>query len=99
MQEEEGRYLALWAAVLARAYQDVKANRRDAIEWIGTRDFRSVCELAGLDAEQVQSGLIEAIPNKFPRNTRERLSVSVEPTTILTVPLTHQGQGVETLIV
>ena len=41
----------LWQAVLEVALSD--AMHRGDEAWIGTRDFRTVCALAGLDPEAV----------------------------------------------
>lgn len=41
----------LWQSVLAAGLHDA-ARGKDA-DWIGSRDFASVCTLAGLDAEAV----------------------------------------------
>jgi hypothetical protein len=42
---------ALWATVLEVALSD--AQHRGDTSWIGTKDFREVCYLAGLDPEAV----------------------------------------------
>ena len=41
----------LWAEVLIAALRDVEKGRDTG--WIGTRDFRIVCTLAGLDPDAV----------------------------------------------
>ena len=55
----------LWVSVLALALKDcfqplrgplhvASDERVDARRWIGSRDFRAVCELVGVDPERLQ---------------------------------------------
>ena len=63
---------ALWCAVIMRAAADIAAPEpakrvngndmngrewRQARDWIGSRDFREVCALAGLEPEPVEAWL------------------------------------------
>lgn len=58
----------LWCAVIAQAINDLSVRgydqrfaARDARDWIGSRGFREVCLLAGVDASAVQAGIERAI--------------------------------------
>lgn len=58
----------LWCAVIAQAINDLSLTASDnrfasryARDWIGSRDFREVCLLAGVDAEAVKAGIERAI--------------------------------------
>lgn len=68
VQEEQAVAMRrLWCAVLyeqlrlcLRATADVKYAPLDieaAYRWIGSRDFRTVCALAGLDADWIEAGV------------------------------------------
>ena len=70
---------ALWCAVL---YEQVRlATTRPtthqsaleitkAVHWIGTRDFRLVCELAGLDADWIERGIARTLMHGTLRRSR-----------------------------
>lgn len=60
----------MWGEVLQRALDDAfgavvgstsghtaEAERKRARDWIGTRDFREVCELAGIEPEAVLAAI------------------------------------------
>jgi len=81
---------ALWHAVVAQAFHDAaprrrparplsaeRARARDAARcWLleDGRDFRRVCDLAGLDARAVRAEAVEAI-----RAADERMSPTAPP--------------------
>ncbi|MDF2143206.1 hypothetical protein [Paenirhodobacter sp. CAU 1674] len=56
----------LWIAVILTTLRDLLLPTRDGLlanqarAWIGTADFRSVCALAGLDAQTVADGMRHA---------------------------------------
>ncbi len=51
----------LWRAVLAQAVRDIydtdERVRRDALKWILTRDFETVCDMAFVEPETMKSQL------------------------------------------
>ncbi len=55
----------LWVAVLANGLHD--AARGTDLAWLGSRDFRMVCALAGMDADAVLS---KFDPERFRRLIR-----------------------------
>ncbi|WP_264376482.1 MULTISPECIES: hypothetical protein [unclassified Wolbachia] len=61
MKYDEGK---LWAAVITRAIQDAAGKKpklkKEACQWIRSRSFETVCELANLDFKRLKNML-----NKF----------------------------------
>lgn len=55
-------YTALWGEALIRGIEDAsgrheRSDRRptDSAAWIGSADFRTVCDLAGISADMVET--------------------------------------------
>lgn len=62
----------LWAAVILRALEDASSRswkmryeRDDAIAWFQTRDFRTVCDYAGLDPQWVLENIPRVLKRKW----------------------------------
>lgn len=58
----------LWCAVIAQALNDLHINNyadrfaaRDARAWIGSRGFREVCLMAGVDADAIAAEIERAL--------------------------------------
>jgi hypothetical protein len=70
LPDRSGGERALWCAVLLTHFLDVTNTYRsasaarekeDAIRWIGSRGFRDVCMLAGIDPQYAESRFREAV--------------------------------------
>lgn len=67
-QQECSDIRTLWLNVLIRGLDDASGrldggnmawngvNEKRAKEWIGSKDFHMVCDLAGMDADMIESG-------------------------------------------
>lgn len=75
----EPRERALWLAVLTNALTDINlgrhpGRREDALRWIGSADFRAVCDLAGLDPDWVAAGVRKRLTDKTKFAVEQRLA-------------------------
>ncbi|WP_353281929.1 AAA family ATPase [Wolbachia endosymbiont (group B) of Horisme vitalbata] len=72
MKYDEGK---LWAAVITRAIQDAAGKnlklKKEACQWIRSRSFETVCELANFDFQRLKSML-----NKFGINQEDSMNFS-----------------------
>lgn len=72
----------LWLAVLGAVITDLestshasKPQRDDAISWVGTfpsRDFRTVCSLAGIEPDAVHWRLRRIIESRHPTTAKKK---------------------------
>ncbi len=72
LKYDEGK---LWAAVITRAIQDAAGKnlklKKEACQWIRSRSFETVCELANFDFQRLKSML-----NKFGINQEDSMNFS-----------------------
>ncbi|WP_353274311.1 hypothetical protein [Wolbachia endosymbiont (group B) of Hofmannophila pseudospretella] len=72
LKYDEGK---LWAAVITRAIQDAAGKnpklKKEACQWIRSRSFETVCELANLDFKRLKNML-----NKFGINKENFMDFS-----------------------
>ncbi len=70
LDEEDRSLILMWRAVVAQAIRDMAsidpALAFESVVWLGTDDFRDVCELALLDHESLEKAIRLALETDNP---------------------------------
>lgn len=70
LDPEERQMVMMWRAVIAQSIRDMASvDHQTALEaatWLGTEDYLSVCDLALVESESLETAIRQAMKSEYP---------------------------------
>lgn len=84
----------LWVAVMTTAVSDARSRtyREEISYWLGSWDFRCVCDFAGVDPDDAEAAFERLLKNpRKPKGASERVTQAIRESVALAREMLDQG--------